>query len=144
MPAFESTQEAILADLFLKGQSRPYRIASNRIAYPKFFSNLQSNSFDNFRQFILYTLSNLDSVYVDQYTVKFLKTGKPWTFSSQEELAIYEKILWKQLRGAVRFVCEQCLEAYWIDGTKIPTDGAKTKCAKCGEFIFVKKTTDRE
>ena len=139
--AFESTQEVILLDLFLKGQSRPYRIMSNRIAYTQFFSsNLQSNSFDNFRQFVLYTISNLYSVYVDQPTMNFLKTGKAKNFSSPEELAIHEKILWKQLRGAERFVCAQCFEVYWIDGTKIPVNGAKTKCAKCGQAMEIKRS----
>ena len=137
--ASDSSQEIILADLFLAGQSRPYRIASNRVAYPKFFSNLQSSSLDNFRQFILYIISNIDSVYVDQGTMNFLKTGKARIFSDDHELAIHEKIFWKQLKGAVRFQCEHCDEVYWIDGIKIPENGAQTKCAKCGHPMLVKR-----
>ncbi len=134
-----SSQEVILADLFVAGESRPYRIASNRIAYPQFFSKLQKSSLDNFRQFILYIISNIDSVYVDQATVTFLNTGKPRTYPDQLELQIHEKIFWKQLKDALRFQCEQCGEVYWIDGARIPEKGAWTKCTKCGHQIHVKR-----
>jgi hypothetical protein len=136
--SFESTQEIVYADLFLAGISRPYRIASNQVAYPRFFRKLHRNSFDNFRQLLFHIISNLDSVYVDQGAMTFLKTGKPTVFSDQNELAIHEKIFWKQLKGAVRFQCEHCYEVYWIDGMKIPKDGAKTTCAKCGKPMLVK------
>ena len=138
---FHFSEEIILADLFLAGKSRPYRIASNLISYPQFFTNLQSNSLANFRQFMLYIISNIDSVYVDQATMRFLKTGKPRMFLSKEDLALHEKIFWKQLKGAVRFQCEQCAEVYWIDGMKVPESGAKTQCAKCGQILFVRRTT---
>ncbi|MBD3308181.1 rhomboid family intramembrane serine protease, partial [candidate division KSB3 bacterium] len=121
---FETSEEVIIGDLFLAGQSRPYRIASNRIAYPEFFSQLHASSLDNFRQFIMYIISNIDSVYVDQGTLTFLKTGKPRVFPSQEELGIHQKIFWKQIMGAVRFQCGKCGEVYWIDGLKIPAGGA--------------------
>jgi predicted Zn finger-like uncharacterized protein len=141
---FHFSEEVILADLFVVGKSRPYRIASNLVPYPQFFENLQSNSLANFRQFVLYIISQIDSVYIDQATMRFLKTGKPRMFLSKEDLAIHEKIFWKQLKGAVRFQCEQCAEVYWIDGMKIPENGAKTQCAKCGQALFVRRSASPE
>jgi predicted Zn finger-like uncharacterized protein len=135
---FHDTQEVIYADLFLAGESRPYRIASNRIAYSKFFQKVQRSSLDNFRQFILYIISNLYSVYVDRATMNFLKTGKPRNYPNNTELKIHEKIFWKQLKGVVRAQCEHCYEVYWIDGMKVPKGGGHTKCKKCGKPMFVK------
>ena len=60
-------------------------------------------------------------------------------FSSVEELDIYEKRLWKQLRGAARAVCQACAAAYWLDGNKIPAAGGKMKCASCGSVIAIPK-----
>lgn len=135
----EDSQEVISADLFVIGQSRPYRIASNKIAYAQFFSNIQMSSLDNFRQFILYVISKIDSVYVDQGTIQFLKTGKPKAFNDNNDLKLHEKMFWKQLCGAVRFHCDRCYEVYWIDGNKIPENGARTKCAKCGHPIAIQR-----
>ncbi|GAK58280.1 rhomboid family protein [Candidatus Vecturithrix granuli] len=139
-----SSQEILFADLFMAGESRPYRIASNQIAYPQFFRKLHRSSLDNFRQFIFHIVSQLYSVYVDQGTMNFLQSGKARIFPDQNELALHEKIFWKQLKGAVRFQCEHCGEVYWIDGMKIPAAGAKTQCTKCHKPMFVtrqEKTT---
>jgi predicted Zn finger-like uncharacterized protein len=135
----EDRRELIVADLFIGGKSRPYRIMSDRIDYSQFFSKPLESSLDNFRQYILYIISNIDSVYLDQGTLNFLKTGKARAFSSQNDLEVHEKILWKQLMGAVRFQCENCWEVYWVDGGKIPEVGARTKCTTCGHPIFVQR-----
>ncbi len=134
---FSDSQEVIYADLFLAGESRPSRIASNNVVYSQFFQQVQQSSLNNFRQFILYLISHLYSVYVDQATLKFLKTGKPRIYDPAE-LKIHEKIFWKQLRGVVRAQCEHCDAIYWIDGKKIPQGGAKTTCQKCNKPMFVK------
>lgn len=133
----DEKHELLMADIFIGGQSRPYRLASDRIAYPQFFEKPLANSIDNFRQFILYMISHIDSVYLDQGTVNFLKTGKARMFSSPDDLQIHEKTFWKQLCGAVRFQCENCWEVYWVDGRKIPEAGVQTKCTRCGHPIRV-------
>ncbi len=141
---FVSSQEILFADLFMAGESRPYRIASNQIVYPQFLRKLHRSSLDNFRQFIFHIISQLYSVYVDQATMDFLQSGKIKVFSDQNELALHEKIFWKQLKGAIRFQCNHCGEVYWIDGTKIPAAGAKTQCVRCHKSLFVtppEKTT---
>lgn len=132
-----NSQEILYADLFIAGESRPYRIASNHIAYPQFFRKLHRSSLDNFRQFIFHIISQLYSVYVDQGTMNFLQSGRFRVFSDQNELALHEKIFWKQLKGALRFQCEHCGEVYWVDGMKIPANGAKTACTKCKKLMFV-------
>ncbi len=136
--SFTDSQEIIYADLFVMGKSRPYRIASNLIAYTQFFPNVQRSSLVNFRQFVLYIISHLYSVYVDQATLNFLKTGKPKFYSNQTDVKIHEKIFWKQLRGVVRAACKQCLEVYWIDSRKVPKGGGNTTCKKCGGAMFVR------
>ncbi|GAK51356.1 rhomboid family protein [Candidatus Moduliflexus flocculans] len=142
--AFTSKQEVIFADMFLGGQSRPYRVASNHISYPDFFTNLQANSYANFRQFILYLLSNIASVYVDQYTIDFLKNGKTMRFLSINDLELHEKRIWKQLRGAARAMCEQCAAVYWIDSAKVPAGGGTVKCAACGHPVEIRKPEERD
>jgi predicted Zn finger-like uncharacterized protein len=136
---YEEKREVIAADVFLGGRGRPYRIATDRIAYAQFFPNPLQSSLDNFRQFILFMISHVDSVYLDRGTLNFLKIGKAQVFSRQDDLQVHEKIFWKQLMGAVRFQCENCWEVYWIDGNRIPEVGAQTKCAKCGNPIFVQR-----
>jgi predicted Zn finger-like uncharacterized protein len=136
---YDEKQEEVVVDLFIRGKSRPYRIGTDRIVYPEFFPNPLQAVLDNFRQFILYLISNIDSVYLDQGTLNFLKTGKPRFFSDQQALQLHEKIFWKQLIGAVRFQCENCWEVYWVDGNKIPEDGVRTECSKCGKPVFVQK-----
>ncbi len=142
--SFTSRQEVIFADIFLGGQSRPYRIASNHIPYRDFFPNTQANSFDNFRQFLLYLLSNVASIYVDQQTVAFLKSGKTTRFASDGEAELHEKRVWKQLRGAERAICEQCAAVYWLDGAKVPAGGGKVKCTTCGHPVEIRKTEEKD
>ena len=137
--SFDSAKDVLFADLFMRGRSRPFRLASNHIPYTQFFSELHGNSFDNFRQFLLNMIAQTESVYVDQHAANFLKSGKMSRFSSVEELDIYEKRLWKQLRGAARAVCQACAAAYWLDGNKIPVAGGKMKCAACGSVIAIPK-----
>lgn len=134
---YEEKQEIVVADIFIKGKSRPYRIGTDRILYPQFFPKLLQSVYDNFRQFILYLISHIDSVYLDQGTLNFLKTGKLQVFFDQQALELHQKIFWKQLIGAVRFQCEHCWEVYWIDGNKIPEAGVQTECSKCGNPVFV-------
>jgi len=136
---YNEKREVLVADIFIAGKSRPYRIAIDKIIYTQFFSKPLQSAFDNFRQFILYLISQIDSVYLDQGTLKYLKTGKPQAFSEQHDFAVHEKIFWKQLIGAVRFQCENCWEVYWADGNKVPEAGAQTKCTKCGNPVFVQK-----
>jgi predicted Zn finger-like uncharacterized protein len=129
----------IMADLFPGGQSRPYRIKSNHVAFAQFLQKDFSTVAESFRQFILHIISQINSVHIDQGTLKFLKTGKPQVFPSQDELALHEKMFWQQLMGAIRFQCEHCWQVYWVDGHKIPEGGAKTTCSKCNNPLFVQR-----
>ena len=136
---YQEKHEVVAADIFLCGKSRPYRIATNNVAYPEFFPKPAQSMLENFRQFILYLIAQTDSVYLDQDTVNFLKTGKVRAYSEQAQIEAHEKIIWKQLIGATRVQCGQCWEVYWIDGAKIPPAGARTKCTKCGNALSVQK-----
>lgn len=127
----------MFADIFIAGKSRPYRIFSDRIAYTDFLPKCHTSSFDNFRQLILHIISHIDSVYLDQGTMTFLKIGKSKLFPNQEEFEFYEKNLWKQIIGEVRFQCENCWEVYWVSGERIPKRWARIKCKKCGQPISV-------
>ncbi len=133
------TETSIIhADLFIAGRPRPYRIASNRILYDQFLPKTVNSSFDNFRQFILFLVSKLDSVYLDRGTMTFLKTKKAPVFHSDEDIAGQEKLFWRQIMGEIRCRCEGCGETYWIDGRRVPAAGAKSKCKKCGSSISIK------
>ena len=129
----------LVTDLFVGGQSRPERIPANHIPYGRFFSNASANFVEKFRQFILYVVSQIDSVYLDQETLTFLETRKMRSFPDQKSLEIYEKHLWQQLKGAARVQCEQCWSVYWVDGNKIPEAGAHTKCTRCGHPLHIQR-----
>ncbi len=134
-----SVSTILVADIFIGGQPRPYRVRSSQIAYPQFLSNVQQNSVKNFHQFLLRTLQQIEAVYIDQETFDFLKTGKIPQYPGQDAVEKHERNLWQQLVGLVRFHCEHCWEIYWVDRSKIPESGATTKCAKCGSAISVKR-----
>jgi predicted Zn finger-like uncharacterized protein len=130
----------LVADMFVGGQSRPYRLRSDSIVYPQFLSKPKQKSVENFHQFLLHTIQQIDAVYLDQGTFEFLKNGKIPQFSSQQAVETHELNLWQQIVSMMRFHCEKCWEVYWVDNRKIPENGAQTKCAKCGNVIFVRKT----
>ena len=135
----QDVARVLVMDIFLAGQARPYRLRNDQVAYPQFLSKTRQNSVENFRQFLLHIITQIDSVYLDQGTVAFLKSGDIPQFSGQQAVETHERNLWQQLAGAVRFHCDQCWEVYWVDSHKIPEKGAKTKCAKCGNALFVKR-----
>ncbi|MCP4347313.1 MAG: rhomboid family intramembrane serine protease [Desulfobacterales bacterium] len=130
---------AVSADLFITGKQRPYRLTANRILFTEFLDDCSSSSADNFRKFILNMISYIDCVFLDQKTMNFLKTGKAHLISGQSDIEIYERKFWSCLMGEARFQCEKCLEVYWIDNSKIPETGARTKCKKCGNPVPVRR-----
>ena len=137
----QENQRKICADIFIAGKPRPYRIPASRVAFSEFLSSPSSNSIDNFRKFIIHIISQLSSVYIDKKTAEFLKTKKVQSFSSPNDVEIYEKKLWQQLIGELRSSCEKCGETYWVDSRKIPETGAKAKCKKCGEPVLFRRVT---
>lgn len=131
-------KEGIVADIFLAGRSRPYRISSEQVHYPRFFQQLPASSFERFRQFLLYLISQVDSVYLDQETLTFLEKRSVRKASDEKSLELYEKHIWQQLMGLVRAQCGNCWKIYWIDGARIPAGGAQTKCRQCGKLMTVR------
>jgi hypothetical protein len=131
-------KEGIMADIFAAGQSRPYRISSEHVQYPSFLRKPPASSFERFRQFLLYLVSQVDSVYMDQETVTFLEKGKFRKVSEEKSLELYEKHIWQQIMGSVRTQCGNCWRVYWIDGARIPAGGAQTKCRQCGKPMTVR------
>ena len=131
--------QRLVADIFMGGQPRPYRLRSDTITYPQFLPNVQQNSIKNFHQFLLRVIQHIDAVYIDQGTFDFLKTGTIPQYPDQDAVEKHERNVWQQLVGQVRFHCAQCWEIYWVERSRIPEKGATTKCAKCGSTIFVKR-----
>jgi predicted Zn finger-like uncharacterized protein len=121
----------ILADIFIGRRQRPYRIFSSRINYSRFLSKISTNNLDNFRSFILHMIGRVSSVFLDRDTLIFLKTRKIKKFSKDEEALSFQKNLWQQIFGMLRAQCEKCGQARWVDGRKIPPEGARLKCLSC-------------
>ncbi len=134
---FTETPDILYADIFLAGESRPYRVLSSQISYRKFLSNLNPVILNNFHKFILYLISHMDSVFIDKKTLNYLKTRIPPKFPTQDHVKLHEKPIWMKLKGKVKIGCHKCHEAYWLDGEKIPKNGGKTKCKKCGQILKV-------
>ena len=134
-------KESIMADIFVAGQSRPYRIFSESVRYPHFFKHVPNTSLERFRQFLLYLISHIDSVYMDQETLTFLEQRKVRKVSDPKSLELYEKHIWQQLMGCVRAQCGHCWKIYWVDGARIPAGGAQTQCNQCGAAMRVVPVT---
>lgn len=126
----------MFADFFVSGESRPYRINSKQIPFAKFISKPAVNAAENFRRFLLQVISNIDSVYVDQATMTFLKTRKMKHFPDTTESELYAKKIWRRFMGETKLCCSKCSEVYWIDRRKIPPAGTKLKCKKCSGRIL--------
>ncbi len=128
----------IFADFFVARKSRPYRIHSGQIAYATFLAKPTASSVSNFRHFILSIAARIDSVYVDQGTYDFLKTGRPRVYSNQDDLETEERQFWARIMGKVRCRCDQCDQVYWLDGRKVPPAGVRARCKKCGHPLMVR------
>jgi hypothetical protein len=129
--------EGVIADVFVGGQDRPYRISSEQVMYPRFLKQPPVTSLDRFRKFLVYLISQVDSIYLDPETLTFLEKGKFRKASDEKALEIYEKHLWQQLKASVRVQCGNCWKVYWIDGSRIPVHGAQTACNQCDAPITV-------
>jgi predicted Zn finger-like uncharacterized protein len=126
-------------DLFVYRQPGAFRISHKVITYRQFLSEVSQRSKDSFYAFILYLISQTDSVYIDDHTLDFLKTRKIARFPDFALVEAHTGQLWHQIVSWMTFTCEQCDEIYWVDDAKIPESGAKTKCVKCQHIISVKK-----
>ncbi len=135
---FTEQTDILYADIFLAGESRPYRVLSSQVTYRKFLSNLSPILLTNFHKFVLYLISHMDSVFLDKKTLNYLKTKVPTKFPTQDHVKQHEKPIWRKLKGKVKIGCQKCHEAYWLDGEKVPKNGGKTKCKKCGQVLKIK------
>lgn len=134
-PQFPS---GIIVDIFIAGKDRPYRISSEQVHYQRFLKQPPMAALERFRQFLLYLVSQVESVYVDQETLTFLEQSKVRKVSEAKSLELYEKHIWQQLIGSARVQCGACWKVYWIDGARIPAGGARTTCAQCGAPMHVR------
>jgi len=134
----DSDPDTWYIELFVYGHPLPFRLPQKAINYRQFLPEVGQRSKDNFTAFVLYLLDQVDSVYVDDHTLEFLKSGKITSFPDFKFLEDYSRQLWFQLVSWMKFQCEKCGEVYWVDDAKISPQGAKTKCTKCQNIIMVK------
>ncbi|MBD3308494.1 hypothetical protein GF339_18860 [candidate division KSB3 bacterium] len=126
-------------EVFVYGQAAPFRLSQKVINYRQFLPQVSQRSKDNFAAFLLYLINQLDSVYIDENTLEFLKTQKVISYPDFSLFEEYTRQLWFQLMTWMKFRCEHCGEVYWVDESKVTEQGAKTKCVKCQQIITVKK-----
>lgn len=126
-------------DVFVYRQPGAFRISHKVITYRQFLPEVSQRSKDSFYAFVLHLINQTDSVYIDDHTLNFLKTKKIASFPDFRLVEEHTRQLWHQIVSWMTFICDQCDEIYWVDDTKIPETGAKTKCVKCQHIISVKK-----
>ena len=85
-------------DLFVKGEMRPYRIKSDRVAFADFFDKTLGNAAENFRRFIGHLLSVSPALLTDLDTRLFMDKGKVRIYTSDTRLEAYEKSIWSRLK----------------------------------------------
>ncbi len=126
-------------ELFVYGHPMPFRLPQKAINYRQFLPEVSQRSKDNFTAFLYYLIEQTDSVYVDDHTLEFLKSGKIVSFPDFKFFEDYSRQIWFQLISWMKFQCDNCGEVYWVDDAKISPQGAKTKCTKCQNVIMVKQ-----
>ncbi len=131
-------------ELFVYGQPKPFRLSQKTINYRQFLPEISQRSKDNFSTFFLYLIDRTDSVYVDENTLEFLKSGKMVGYPDFKLFEDYTRQLWFQLISWMKFCCDHCGEIYWVDDAKVSPQGAKTKCVKCQHIITVKRREKAE
>jgi predicted Zn finger-like uncharacterized protein len=100
---------------------------------------ISERSKDNFSTFLFYLINQIDSVYLDENTLEFLKSKKVPSYPDFTLLEEYTRQLWVQLITWMKFRCDHCGEVYWVDESRVNPQGAKTKCVKCQHVITVQK-----
>ncbi|GAK58081.1 hypothetical protein U27_05054 [Candidatus Vecturithrix granuli] len=135
----DSDPDTWYMELFVYGQETPFRLSQKVINYRQFLPEISQRSKDNFYAFFLYLINKTDSVYVDEYTLEFLKSRKMISYPDFQLYEDYTRQLWFQLITWMKFRCDQCGEVYWVDDAKISPKGAKTKCVKCQNIITVQQ-----
>ena len=135
----DSDPDTWYMELFVYGQTSPFRIPQKAINYRQFLPEISQRSKDNFYAFFLHLINKTDSAYVDEHTLEFLKSKKIISYPDFSLYEDYTRQLWFQLITWMKFRCEQCGEVYWVDDAKISPKGAKTKCVKCQNIITVQQ-----
>ena len=87
----------------------------------------------------MFLIQQTTSVYIDNNTLEYLKTGKIIGFPDFSLFENYTRQLWFQLINWMKFECDNCGEVYWVDDSKVSPQGAKTKCVKCQHVITVQQ-----
>lgn len=85
-------------DLFVKGEMRPYRISSDRVAYADFFETPNKNAMENFRRFSSLLVSSSASICTDRGTIDYIEKSKAMVYVSHNRLKAYEKKIWSRLK----------------------------------------------
>lgn len=135
----DSDPDTWYIELFVYGHPLPFRLPQKAINYRQFLPEVGQRSKDNFTAFLFYLIEQVDSVYVDDHTLEFLKSGKIVSFPDFKYLEDYSRQIWFQLMSWMKFQCDKCGEVYWVDDAKVSPQGAKTKCTKCQNIIMVKQ-----
>ncbi|PID58793.1 hypothetical protein CSB45_01990 [candidate division KSB3 bacterium] len=133
----DSDPDDWFVDVFVYGQAAPFRLSQNIINYRQFLPEISQRSKDNFFRFVLLLIERSDSIYIDENTLKFLKTTTPVSYPDFKLFEEYTRHIWGQLLHWMKFQCDSCGEVYWVDDAKVSPDGAKTKCIKCQHVITV-------
>lgn len=85
-------------DLFVKGELRPYRINSNRIAYAEIFDKPFTNAQESFTYFVKHLVNASSSVFTDNETLEFAGKNTIKVYAGQTKLTAYEKMVWARLK----------------------------------------------
>lgn len=135
----DSNPDTWYIEMFVYGQPASFRLSQKAINYRQFLTEISQRSKDNFYTFLLFLIDQIDSVYIDDNTLEFMKSKKMVGYPDFKLFEDYTRQLWFQLMTWMKFRCDQCGEVYWVDDAKITEQGAKTKCIKCQNVISVKK-----
>lgn len=87
----------ILIDVFVKGETRPFRLNSTGIAYGEICPGPSTNMLESFRGFVLFLLDKLSIVYTDLGTQSFATNKAPQFYGSERTVREYERKIWSNL-----------------------------------------------
>lgn len=88
-------RDSLLIDMFVEGQTAPYRIYDHVIMYQDFMSQISFNSEDNFREFIQYILTRTPRTIVEPETQQFVDDPNKHFAHQFRKLHEFDVYVWK-------------------------------------------------
>ncbi|OGL49785.1 MAG: hypothetical protein A2161_01250 [Candidatus Schekmanbacteria bacterium RBG_13_48_7] len=126
----EIDQNTKYLDLYVARNKSPYRVKINKIIYNEFMSKVPPRMAEAFNIFIFKLIEAAGTIYVDDHTLKYLKTGHWREFTTTEELTKNNLGIWSRISDSGKKVCPRCKSHFWVN-LVLEESKNRTICRNC-------------